>query len=290
MENFNQLFENRITIADIVAEKGLTDQKMNKDLQNLRKYKATENENKQCGNPFLYHFQVINLMKCRPYRKKTLVEILEDKDEYQKLERLVEQRKRSGKLAIRFFEAWRVNQAVVFFKPSTAKFVYKHFGATHVLDFTAGWGGRMLGADALGIHYTGIDTNVGMTEAYDGMMTKLNNPKLKMIWSDCLSVNLEEIDYDLVLTSPPYVNKSKKMVETYVNQNFYEDFYEMFLIPMIKKSLQHIKRNGKVCININKEMYDEVAKRFRPCNEHLSLLQQKRNGKDKDEKIFIWYN
>ena len=290
MENFNQLFENRITIADIVAEKGLTDQKMNKDLQNLRKYKATENENKQCGNPFLYHFQVINLMKCRPYRKKTLVEILEDKDEYQKLERQVEQRKRSGKLAIRFFEAWRVNQAVVFFKPSTAKFVYKHFGATHVLDFTAGWGGRMLGADALGIHYTGIDTNVGMTEAYDGMMTKLNNPKLKMIWSDCLSVNLEEIDYDLVLTSPPYVNKSKKMVETYVNQNFYEDFYEMFLIPMIKKTLQHIKRNGKVCININKEMYDEVAKRFRPCNEHLSLLQQKRNGKDKDEKIFIWYN
>jgi len=289
VENFNQLFEKRITPADIVADKQLTHNKLMKDVQSLRNFKAVENEDKRCGNPFLYHFQVVNLMKCRPYRKKTLVEILDDKDEYRKLERQVQQRGRTGTLAIRFFEAWRVNQAVVFFKPSTAKFVYKYFQATHVLDFTAGWGGRMLGANSLNISYTGIDTNVSMKEAYDGMMTTLNDPKMKMIWSDCLSVNLEEIDYDLVLTSPPYVNKSKKMVEVYENQNFYEDFYEMFLIPMIKKCLLHIKRNGKVCININKEMYEEVSKRFRPCNEQLSLLQSKRNGKDKEEKIFVWY-
>ena len=43
-----------------------------------------------------------------------------------------------------------------------------------MLDPTAGWGGRMLGAWALGIDYTGVDTNTNMKIAYDNMMDMLD--------------------------------------------------------------------------------------------------------------------
>lgn len=91
-----------------------------------------------------------------------------------------------------------------------------------------------------------------------------------------------------MLTSPPYVSK-KKLVEIYEHQQEHNDFYDDFLVPLIQKCLTHIKRNGKVCFNMNKEMYDIVATKFRACNETYDLLQQKRLGKNKEEKIYIWY-
>ena len=68
-----------------------------------------------------------------------------------------------------------------------------------------------------------------------------------------------------------------------------EDFYGIFLVPLIQKCLRHIKRNGKVCFNMNDVMYEQVAKRFRPANEEYNMLQQKRLAKDKGEKLYVWY-
>ena len=148
----------------------------------------------------------------------------------------------------------------------------------------------MLGANALGIHYTGIDTNLNLQPAYDGMMALIQDPKMKMIWEDTLAVDYEAIDYDFVLTSTPYVNKAGKMVEVYEHQVIMADFYKDFLVPLIQKCLRHIKRNGKVCFNMNSVMYDEVAKLFRPAEEQHDMLQQKRLAKDKGEKLYVWYN
>lgn len=148
----------------------------------------------------------------------------------------------------------------------------------------------MLGAHALGISYTGIDTNVSLQPAYQGIMELIQDPKMNMIWNDTLAVDYEEIDYDCVLTSTPYVNKAGKMVEIYEHQVIMSDFYKDFLIPLIQKCLRHIKRNGKVCFNMNSIMHDEVAKRFRPANEQHDMLQQKRLAKDKGEKLYVWQN
>jgi tRNA1(Val) A37 N6-methylase TrmN6 len=280
----------RITFTDVVNDKKLTPIELEKDLKTLHAYKAVENENKFCGNRILYHFQMENLLRTRVMgKKKTLPEVLEDEAEYKKLEQNVEKLGRTGTMANRFFEAFRFNQAVVFFKPSTAKFIYRHFGATHVLDPTAGWGGRMLGASTAGIAYTGIDTNTSLQGAYEGIMNLLQDNKMRMIWGDALGVNFERIDYDFVLTSPPYFSK-KAVVEVYEHQHDWneEAFYDGFLVPLIRKCLTHIKRQGKVCFNMNKEMYDTVAKKFRPCDVEYNLLQQKRLGKNKEEKIYIW--
>jgi hypothetical protein len=281
----------KITLQEIIADKQITQDELVKDIANLKKYKPTGEKQSFAGNKTLYHFQMANLLNTRVVGKKmTLPEVLLDDDEYTKLKNNMEKLGRTGTLPNRMFEAFRFNQSVVFFKPSTAKWIYSKFNATHVLDPTAGWGGRMLGANALGIHYTGIDTNLNLRPAYDGMMGLLQDSKMNMIWQDTLAVDYETIDYDFVLTSTPYVNKAGKMVEVYEHQVIMDDFYKDFLVPLIQKCLRHIKRNGKVVFNMSSIMYDEVAKLFRPADEQHDMLQQKRLAKDKGEKLYVWHN
>ena len=277
----------RLSFIDIVADKHISDEEIRKDLLSLKKYKADINERKFCGNPFLYHYQMTNLCRVRVSNKKSLYEKMNDEDEYRKLYEKTQRLQRTGTLANRLFEAHRFNNPVVLFKPSTAKFLYKKFGATKVLDPTAGWGGRMLGAWALDIEYTGIDTNVAMKDAYNAMIDRLQSDKMKMIFDDCLNVDFSTIDYDFVLTSPPYIN-----LELYENMTRYESdkaFYTKFLIPLLNKCLMNIKNSGFVCFNISPQMYSDLLKNgYRGCDMEYDLLQQKRMGKDKQDKIYCW--
>jgi hypothetical protein len=276
----------RLSFADIVNDKRLTDVQLNTDLANLKKFSADKNDRKFCGNPFLYHYQIANLCKVKVNKKKSLYEKMNDDSLYEKLYNLAMSLNRTGSLATRLFEANRFNGAVVCFKASTAKYLYKKFGATKVLDPTAGWGGRMLGAWALDIDYTGIDTNISMIEAYEGMIEKLNS-NMTMIFDNCLEVDFSTIEYDFVLTSPPYIN-----LEVYEHMTPYESnkaYYIKFLIPLLKKCLANIKNSGYVCFNISPTMYDDLLKNgFRACDMEYDLLQQKRLGKDKQDKIYCW--
>ena len=277
-----------ISYSQIIDDKKIDRDARLKDLDKLKKWKATENERKFCGNNYLYHYQLENLLETRVGKKSVLREMMEDPKKKEKLLSDVAKRQRTGTLANKIFECYRVNTgSVVFFKPSTAKFLYKKFEATHVLDFTAGWGGRMLGAWSLDIAYTGIDTNQKLKPAYDEMILELQKDNLKMIWDSCLNVDLSEINYDFVLTSPPYVN-----LEIYEGMTPFESnkmFYNDFLIPMIERCRKHIKRGGSVAINISPKMYSDLLKfGYEPCRDTYDLLQQKRKGINKEDKIYIW--
>ena len=46
-----------VTIEQIEDHKLITQEELNKDLENLFGYDASENRNNFFGNPFLYHFQ-----------------------------------------------------------------------------------------------------------------------------------------------------------------------------------------------------------------------------------------
>lgn len=278
-----------LTFKDIVEDKKLTEAELTRDLDSLLSYTAEKNERKFCGNPFLYHYQMANLSKVRVKGAPSLYDKMNDPELLAKLCRQAEKLNRTGTPANRLFEANRFNNAVVFFKPTTAKWLYKKFGATKVLDPTAGWGGRLLGAWALGIDYTGIDLNTGMKEAYDQMIDRLpaNTSNLTMMYGNCLDVDFSEIEYDMVLTSPPYVN-----LEMYENMSKFESnaaFYRDFLIPLLNKCLAHIKTGGYVCFNISPKMYDDLlAAGYRAADMTEDLLQQKRLGTDKQDKIYCW--
>lgn len=271
---------------DIIQDKKLTHTERLKDLRNLITFDALTNQRKFCGNAYLYHYQLDNLARAQFGKKPSLY--LTMRDEPTKLYEETVKRARTGTLANRMFECYRVNRApIVFFKPATAKFIYKKFGATSVLDPTAGWGGRMLGAYALGIKYTGFDTNTNLKPAYDSMITELGKTNLQMIYESSLTADFSTLDYDFVLTSPPYIN-----LEIYEHMTPFESeskFYDEFLKPLITKCITYCKKGGWVCFNISPKMYDELIKRgFTKCTEEHDLLQQKNKGKDKQDKIYCW--
>jgi len=280
------------TYDSVIAAKQLTDPELTSALQTLKKFQPTD-EPPRCfaGNPVLYHYMMDALCNVKG-KNGSFRELMNSEskrnDTWDKANKY-DHGYRANNAPMRLFELWRrMNGAIVFFKPTIAMYVYKKYKATSVLDPTAGWGGRMLGAWASGIAYTGLDTNGELLTPYDKMMTRLNTPNLKMLFLDCLNADFSQIDYDCVLTSPPYIN-----IELYPGMTpFASDvaYYRQFLIPLITKCRLHIKRGGKVCINISPKMYKALTKEFNyeVCKESVPLLQQKVQGKDKGDRIYVW--
>lgn len=294
-----------VTIEDIENHKSISTSELRKDLDNLRNIDVSENRNNFYGNPFLYHFQFKNLLRCHRENGKTIYDIWNDPEEQKKLIDSARKRNRGGKTAAgNVYECFRINLgSVVMFKSVTAKYLYQKYKAKSVLDPTAGWGGRMLGAWALGINYTGIDTNIEMKEAYDKMIefldaeTGWNNDlfevektsDLKMLWQSCLDIDFSQIEYDFVLTSPPYVN-----LEIYEHMEPWQSdkaFYTDFFIPLWQKCIDNIKPGGHVCFNISPKMYeDAISNGLTPCDSEEDLKQQlgQQMNKKKQDKIYIW--
>jgi len=287
------------TLNDVLRSKKFGDVELRQDFQKLLDFPADTNPKKFCGNKILYHYQFDKLLKCKRDKKgyKTLYEIAEDPCEWDELWADTVKRNRRKKgidslLAIDMYETHRLNKgAIVFFKPSTAKYIYKLFNAKNVLDPTAGWGGRMLGAMSLGIAYTGIDTNVNLKAGYDAMMCQFySQGDVKMIWEDCLKVDYSKIKYDLVLTSPPYVN-----MELYEECPLFnpKTFYKEWLIPLMDKVFEHLEPGGHMCFNISPKMFTALMKAgYRPPDDKISLRQQMgQNSQVKSQDyIYVWNN
>jgi len=284
-----------ITYEDILKHKDLPASQLAKDMRTLEEYTAVINARKFCGNKILYKYMIDQLCRVKPKSGMSLYEIMNDPVQKKKLVEKAIKLARTGGDANRLFEAARFNGAVVFFKPATAKFIYKKFGATHVLDPCMGWGGRLLAAISLKIKYTGYDTNIDLQTPYNDMLDVFTTltawpiENYKCIFQSCMDADFAPIDYDFVLTSPPYIN-----LERYAHMTPFESdskYYKEFLIPLINKCLANIKRDGWVCFNINQKMYKDLKEYgMRAADKEEDLLQQKKLGKDMADKIYCWKN
>ena len=277
------------TYQQVVECKQLTEIERLIDLEKLKLYEATDNRICRAGNAYIYHYMLDHIMRTRPKNHESLYDVYHKGSEGGTEKLAQEVLRRRGTLRPKdIFEVYRVNRGcVAVFAPSTAKYLYKLFGATSVLDPCSGWGGRMLAAHSLGIRYTGMDTNLSLQLPYHQMMSELSDPNLTMMWGDCLKQNFADVDYDLVLTSPPYVN-----VELYEHMKPWagrKDYTDNFLIPLLNKCLAHCK--GKyVCFNISPEMYEDLLKaNYREANLKICFPQRIRMGKDKQHKIYVWF-
>ena len=310
----------------ILADKTLTPEEIRDEYGKLRSFPAYENKRNFYGNPLLYHYMLDILCQTGNAKGLTIKGEAEDPERRAFWFAQMEKLQRTGTFSVRFFECLRMCQfAINFFKPTTAKFLYKKFNATRVLDPCAGWGGRLLGAMALdgAVSYIGFDTNLLLRDPYNKMMRNLLTSKRfvikteygvedhwkgsnanynkdgsinsyggiqqhRMIWSSSLSYPFERLNYDFVLTSPPYVN-----LELYPGMTPFESekkFYEEFLIPLIDKCRKHCQSGGWVCFNISPKMYVALTEKFKykSCDQTEELLQQKRLGTDKGDKIYCW--
>ena len=182
--------------------------------------------------------------------------------------------------------------AISVFRPSVAMMVYNRFKPVRgVLDFTMGWGGRLVGACAVGVpHYIGIDSNTNLSEPYKKMVSflkPLTTTKTTFFFKDALSVDYSALDYDMVLTSPPYFN-----IERYANQqnrtkeSWITEFYE----PLFKKTFAGMKRGGHYCLNIPEEIYKAVALPLfgRPSHRILMPKYKRHQAEEYKEWIYVW--
>lgn len=275
----------RYSIDDIHDDYKLTEEQLEKEWKKVMKYDCTENKSSFVGNNLLYHYQFYNLSKTTRKNKKSFYDTLKDGECYKMLWDQTKHRGRAGTVQKRLFQAHQINNgSIAFFKTSCAMYLYKKYNASSVLDFTAGWGGRGIAAVANDIKYTGIDTNTSLREAYEKMFEKHDN--VKMIWNSCLDVDLSELDFDFVLTSPPYID-----LEVYENMTKFEtkeNFHKNFMIPMIERCRKYCK--GYVAINIAPDMYKDLTEKFGydKCSI-VEDLKEHKQGKTSDN-IYIWNN
>lgn len=275
-----------IEYGDIINYKKKQSCELLEDLKKLKNYDATINKNSYIGHRILYHYQIDNICRTETGKHPSLYQSMTDATLKNKLMNEVIKRKGSITPA-NIFETNRINRgSVVLFKPTTAMYLYKKYNATSVLDPTAGWGGRMLGAWALGIDYTGFDTNINLQPAYTGFLQLLETekPSLQINFKNCLTADFSKLKYDFVLTSPPYNN-----LERYENMQLFsndDDYYNNFLILLINKCLKYIQPGGHVAINVSSKIYNKLTEKYNYplANEEIPYNQSTK----KQDMIYVW--
>lgn len=285
-------------LNDILSCKDIDMGVVYRDYYALGKFPADTNPRKFCGNKTIYQYQFRELLKCRRDSKgyKTIQEWFEDPELKEKLWKDSIHRNRRDKVPYPsptdVYECHRINNgAIVPFKASTAKYLYKKYNATSVLDPTMGWGGRMLGATSLGIHYTGFDTNIDLRCGYFKMIQDLKLKNVKLFWETSLNEDIiKTLDYDMVLTSPPYVNL--ELYEHMTPWDTDEEFYVDFLIPLMNLCMKYLKPGGHNCWNMSPKMYKFLTQQllYPECDIQEDLRQQlgKQYKTKSQDYTYIW--
>jgi hypothetical protein len=185
--------------------------------------------------------------------------------------------------------------AINIFRPLVAVEVYQRFKPTRILDFSAGWGGRAVGAAVCSTAYIGLDINAGLRDAYNKMSAFLNSNStnssenlINMVIADAVSFDYSTISpgYDMVFTSPPYY-----FIEKYSHNESYASKDEMdqqFYIPVFSNTFKHLLPGGHFVLNINKEIYERVClSLFGPAEQIMNCKKSSRQNKYR-EIIYIW--
>ena len=182
--------------------------------------------------------------------------------------------------------------AINIFRPLVAIEVYQRFKPTRILDFSAGWGGRAVGAAVCNISYFGIDINAGLHEAYNKMSAFLNSNTssslINLFIADAVTFDYSTIapGYDMVFTSPPYY-----FIEKYSHNESYmskDDMDQKFYIPIFSNTYKHLLPGGHFVLNVNKEIYERVCLAlFGPAEQIINCKKSKRQN-DYREMIYIW--
>jgi len=270
--------------------RNLTIEKVELDFQKLRE-KEDFSGISTIGNKVVDYFTEIERMNTKGNKNISFFELFSRRDEYRN--------KKYIQNMLDYYETddvktWKNIYRLYFnsiqiFRPLIAKGIYAKFSPKCVLDPTMGWGGRLVGACALNVpHYIGIDLNRNLIEPYEAMTKFLSNhstTKIELFWGDCLTFDYSKIEYDMVLTSPPYYNiENYSFQERRTKQEWNENFYK----PLVLNTYQYLREGGDFCLNVNEEIYHYILSFFREPEEKIEYPKSNRNNGSKKEYIYIW--
>lgn len=146
------------------------------------------------------------------------------------------------------------------FRPGYAAYLYRRFckpGGT-ILDTSAGFGGRLVGALGSGVvgRYIGIDPNVPSIEGSRKLLAALGREDFAQFFVE----PAEDVDVNEIrgtccfsFTSPPYFNKERYSEAANQSGNRYPEpdaWREGFLVPMLRLTFAALEPGGHAGINI----------------------------------------
>lgn len=200
------------------------------------------------------------------------------------------------------------------FMPAVAKTIYELYipeENAKILDISAGFGGRLVGAMSSKYHYdyTGVDPSTKAVEGLNKLIDFLNvRDRARIIQKpfEDSDTDLEDNYFDLCFTSPPYFKKEIYSNEETQSCHRYQEI-EAWRIGFLKKSFEIVmKKLKKDCymlinianVKIRGKLYDledmtiNAAKEVGFSYEGYKLMEMARMpgiGKSyKTEKIFIF--
>lgn len=180
--------------------------------------------------------------------------------------------------------------AISIFQPHIAVSLFDRFKPKCVLSPCAGWGGILVGACAIGVpRWIGCDSNPELVSPYSTMIEVLNKHSLTNIdmrYGDCLKLPYAEIEYDMVLYSPPFYNIEKYSGQPLRQRHEWNHFY----ILLCELSWQHLQVGGWYCVAVSNEIYDIYKGVIgRVADDVIPMPNKKRTVFSKySENIFCW--
>ena len=151
----------------------------------------------------------------------------------------------------------------------------KIYKSKDILDFSSGWGDRLFAAmtdDNKIKSYIGIDPNKKLHTGYRKMikmlLPKSSHHKYLMIngtAEDSIQSLNKSATFDLVFTSPPYFDIEKygdddmQSIKRYPK---FEDWYNKFLLKSIFDSVDRLRPDGILALNINNTKQHNIIDRL----------------------------
>jgi 16S rRNA G966 N2-methylase RsmD len=169
---------------------------------------------------------------------------------------------------------WKERYICELFKVSIIRQLYMYFNAENILDFSAGWGDRLISAISLNKKYTGVDPSECMKPIYKEMITKLakNKSRYRVINQPFEKVKLDE-KYDFVFSSPPFfkleVYEKDNIKQSIKQYPSLDKWKEGFLYVVIRKCYNSLISGGYFCIHVSD--YKEI----RYVNDMLDYIKKK---------------
>lgn len=269
-----------------------------KDYERLADRMCSNNPSSQTGSSFVNYFTFSKRLETQGNKGINFWELIRQKPEIEQKNYIINllkyykesgSKKNDSQLWFRIFQLYFGGGSI--FKPVIAMEIYCRFKPQSVLDMTMGWGGRLVGACALNIpNYIGIDLNTSLKKPYGEMvkvLNKVSTTNIKLLFKDALKVDYSKLDYDMVLTSPPYYNTeiyqgSKKMEKEKWDRDFYT--------PLFQKTFKGMKSKGHYCLNVPAEVYEDVAKKVLGKAKYFIPMPKAKRTEDEKYKeyIYVW--
>jgi DNA modification methylase len=193
---------------------------------------------------------------------------------------------------IQGFRSSRNVPMIDIFKPKIARYIYEKYSNKNdtVYDFSAGFGGRLLGAMASGRKYVGVDPLT--IPELKTMVRYFNFSNYLLIAGGSEDICLEKNSIDLAFSSPPYFNQEIYSNDESQAYNKGEDyFYNVYWEKTLENIHYMLKPEKIFALNIKDvpKLVEMAKEKFELIDEiYLIAVKNHLNKKTKMESIYIF--